>query len=312
MSCSNPFRIVPKYRYLRHEAVEVPCSWCMSCRIDRRNMWQDRVEIEGRNYAGFSFVTFTYDDYFLRWSKNGSHATLSKMDCSNFIKRVRRVLDRYGAPPLSHRNFKYICVGEYGSENQVLPRPHYHFIFNGLDFASCNELFRSCWQYGLIDSLPVLHGGIRYVLKYCDKMQHGVQAEIEYDDKGIERPFFHASNGIASQWFWQHKDEICDKGYYLWKNKERPLPSYFKNLFMLPNSLTKVNMVNSLRQYASAMQISDVFTARNYRAYAKEKAAISMARSQGTPVYSVYEQDRVLPPKTYSGNEYLDLCMSRF
>lgn len=46
--------------------LEVPCGWCLNCRVDKQNWITDACEYEWKkyNYIG-AFVTFTYDDIHL-------------------------------------------------------------------------------------------------------------------------------------------------------------------------------------------------------------------------------------------------------
>lgn len=219
MACSNPFY---RYNKITNSYARIPCGWCMSCRIDKRNYYRDKFEYCLRkefNSVG-SFTCITYDDNHLPLNFDGTIPTLKKSDSVNFIKRVRSYLKYHKIDsPFLKQGFKFFCAGEYGD----LGRPHMHYIFCGLDYTCVNELFRSCWKNGvIIDNRPILDGGINYVMKYMDKQQHGSELD-EYYDNGVEPPFMHCSHSLAKGLY------DTDEDYYEWRNKKRPLPIWVRN-----------------------------------------------------------------------------------
>lgn len=230
MSCDSP--VFRPHRDLTGRIVhgiydQIPCHWCLGCKADRRNEWQDRIEYErvGRSSA---FVTFTYDDYHIPF-KDGK-PTLCRKHVSDFLDVLHHRVAAHLPSPLCVKNFHYFTVGEYGDK---FGRPHYHTIFLGLDFYDCRKLFFDAWQFGIIDSLPILDGGIRYVLKYVDKQVSVSKRKELYDDNGVEPPFSSMSRSLGSGLFYGQYDYIKKTGNY--KNlagKIRPCPQYYKNLFL--------------------------------------------------------------------------------
>lgn len=195
MSCNNPFYL--PHKDLRGRTVkgifdQIPCGWCMGCKIDRRNMWEDRINWAKRGMSS-AFVTLTYDDYKLPVNNEGT-PTLRRDDFKKFIDRLRVNVARKRPSQLCTKNFKYYAVGEYGD---TFGRPHYHVIFAGLDFYDMRKMFYDTWKGGIIDSLPVLEGAVRYVLKYLDKQVHGDLVKEIYDDNEIERPFRKRKQGTG-------------------------------------------------------------------------------------------------------------------
>lgn len=136
MACAHTFliknkrfgsRVVPNI-FTKDLYYEVPCGYCMNCRVDKRNWLEDACNAEYKKYGYGAFVAFTYDNSTLNWSydsaSNDVVPTLRYSDFQKFLKRLRRNLDYYNLWNNStcRRDFKYLCVGEYGDK---FDRPHY-------------------------------------------------------------------------------------------------------------------------------------------------------------------------------------------
>lgn len=284
MACAQPFLINNPHFNERgyHEwwkqYIEVPCGWCLNCRVDKQNWLTDAMEYEQKKYDYIcSFVTFTYDDIYIQDLANITPDdfyyydnnicmynqakerecvySLRKDDAVKFLKRLRSKInylyDTHNIKniDLCRKDFKVAYCGEYGD---IFGRPHYHFIFFGLDWQFCKELFESCWKKGLIDCKPVQSGCFQYITKYITKQCHGEQAKQLYDDKFIERPFFSHSLGlgkglILDQYDFILKHNLC----YLTSNDSlRPIPIYYRNHFfkvrpMSDYSVTNNNMIQA-------------------------------------------------------------------
>lgn len=96
------------------------CSQCMSCRINRRRLWTNRLLLESKKHSDACFVTLTYAPEFEPFGN------LIKRHYQLFLKSLRR---RTKLP------LRFFCVGEYGDESW---RPHFHLAIFG---------FPSCWNY---------------------------------------------------------------------------------------------------------------------------------------------------------------------
>lgn len=253
MACSQPFLMIPKnknnfYTYkINPTKYYVPCGYCLNCRVDKRNQLQDRCEQELINYKCGTFLTVTYDDYhiidLLRHDEKGNlNATLSKKDTKQFLDRLRHnIKNNMPDNLLCNHKFKYLVVGEYGGDGQIFDRPHMHFLFFGLDFAYCKKQFERAWQgRGMIKILPILNGGISYVLKYLDKQLFGNQAFEKYTKNNIEKPFQNHSIGLGNSLYKNQLDYIKkSNGSYRWKGKERPVPHYYKNKYLIASDYKK-------------------------------------------------------------------------
>ena len=207
MSCAHPWLVVSpdKYSFYTHSYQHyVPCGWCLNCRKDKQNELTHRCEQELINYKCGAFVTLTYDDLHIvdkltHDSQGKLVATLSKKDLQHYLYRLRsNIKNRMPNNLLCNHKFKFLAVGEYGGDGQIFDRPHLHILLFGLDFAYCKKEIEKAWKgKGMIKCLPILNGGIRYVLKYLDKQQKGLQAIERYDNNNLERPFQTHSLGLG-------------------------------------------------------------------------------------------------------------------
>lgn len=224
MACQNPLW-QHKIDYVSGKKipgiyVQWPCRWCINCRIDRKNYWKDRLDYEHLNKISSAFVTFTYDEWHL--PKNGS---LCREDFKKLITNLRQRTRKQLPSDLCKKNWTYYGCGEYGDK---YGRPHYHILFFGLDFWDCKQLFNTTWHGGIVDSLPILNGGIGYVLSYMDKQLFGKMSLEKYEANGLESPFASWTPGIGSKLFESQIDYLIKNGSY--KNLagiERPLAPYY-------------------------------------------------------------------------------------
>lgn len=236
MSCFQPWTI-----NVRGRSYPVPCGYCLNCRVDRRNLWQDRCNYELMRFKVGSFVTLTYDDIHIvpnlvLQSDGGFAATLNYSDVRKFIQRLRKYIKYHNKiwSPFIFPNFTYLFVGEYGENGTVFDRPHYHLLFFGLDFQYSKDLIEKEWSKGLVDVKPILDGGIKYVLKYMDKQVKGFDAFMKYDMNFLERPKQFQSLGFGRGLYFKDYEDVRNNNFTYPVNNlgvRRPIPSYFKNKF---------------------------------------------------------------------------------
>lgn len=206
-----------------------PCGQCLGCRIDSLLLWSNRCNSELVKSRS-AFVTFTYDDNHLPYFDSSSlFPSLRRNDLHRYLDSLRHyVKDMKVLPYGCKRDFHYFACGEYGDTFQ---RPHYHILFFGLDFADCKKIFNKSWKNGSIKILPILQGGVRYVVDYMSKNLNGDMAVKEYDERKRERPFVVSSRGLGFDYFYAHRDEISRTGKIRIGSRTVNVPSYYKNLF---------------------------------------------------------------------------------
>lgn len=258
-----------KLRVLSKESnlgFQVPCGTCLSCRIDKLNQLSHRCEYELIKYGAVaSFVTFTYDDthlfngsYFVDSHTHQVVATLRKDDAHQFLYRLNKLVRSKPNTPFCNHEYKYILVGEYGDGTRRTPnskgicdRPHFHAIFFGLDYQLCKRLFWRAWNFqGNIQVGPLQNGGIRYLLGYLNNRINGKLAFAKYDYHHLTRPFCWHSVSLGDGLYLSQLEYI-DKhyGYYRWHGTDFPVPTYYKNKYLLGSSWTKEGFADKSSRY---------------------------------------------------------------
>lgn len=290
MGCNNNWLYAPtdSRGYASTTKYKIPCGWCMGCRMATRQMWQDRLEMESLKYDSFTFLTLTYDEEHIPIGSEdfthkfnlamGAEPSLNYNDTNKFIKRLRYYTNK-GVKQTESKKWKYYLVGEMGG---LFQRPHYHMIIEGLDFMLSKKLFNEAWGLGIIKSLPILEGGIRYVLSYIDSEQKGEQKKIKFLAMHAEPPKATRSTGIGRDFFYANKEEIVNTGSYTWRKKERPCPIYIKNNWLIPNNPIKT--LESKQQLMYKLKMNEIWQADYYNKIAQESLFIQNARNKGEAV----------------------------
>lgn len=154
--------------------INVPCGKCLNCLRNKQNEWVFRCMLEyyAHDYPSY-FLTLTYKDDFIPENKS-----LDKKDVDRFLHAMRTALKRKGRD-----NFSYLCVGEYGRENN---RPHYHLLIFGVPLGSVNDaytLFLNFWKKGFVYVEFLTHKNVKYTTKYLlklDTREHLVRPYMTY------------------------------------------------------------------------------------------------------------------------------------
>lgn len=222
----------------------VPCNKCKLCNEKKAQQWSFRALCE-------SFMSKT-QAYFITLTYNNAHLPkfgVFPEEVQLFFKRVRIRLDRLN---ITH-NLRYIAVSEYGHYSK---RPHYHIILWNFpqEFGNAYsrlKLIEDCWRrptgeynpdgspvtrsIGFAYCVPVLDGGINYVMKYMSKKENC--------PPGMNSTFLLASKkngGIGSAYgetlrahYYAHPD-TCDMSViniYTGQNLTVMLPHYYREKF---------------------------------------------------------------------------------
>lgn len=148
----------------------VPCGKCPQCLKRRASGWSFRLMQEFKRSSSAMFVTLTYNNDHLEFTRN-RYTSLNKVTLQKFFKRLRKHF------PKGHK-IKYYAVGEYGGK---IGRPHYHVIL----FNATYEAVEKSWAFdtgkvdddgqSIYDPIGYIHYGdvneasIGYCLKYMMK-----------------------------------------------------------------------------------------------------------------------------------------------
>lgn len=120
----------------RKEATPFPCGQCFNCRVNKSREWALRICLEMLDHEYSSFVTLTYNNFFLP-----GDAELYPDDVKAFFKRLRQKFYNKKTKEYT-RKIKYYYCGEYGSNTG---RPHYHIALFGCGIQD-TEKIEDAWQ----------------------------------------------------------------------------------------------------------------------------------------------------------------------
>jgi hypothetical protein len=188
-----------------HEEIELPCSRCIGCRLDKSRDWALRcvheaqtMEEEEGLYS--SFITLTY-------SPENYNVSLVADHFPAFMKRLRRFHSRYkwSTTQNAYRyrrasekvsRISYFQCGEYGD---MKSRPHHHACIFGYDFPDkelieVNEngdnyysspALEKLWSFGMCIIGDLSWTSAAYVARYTTKKVNGKLAESYYRQADI-------------------------------------------------------------------------------------------------------------------------------
>lgn len=222
----------PKYPvFYCLDYVHIPCGQCKGCRVDRSKEWANRMMMEASYYERNCFITLTYDDEHLPWSKYYAEGdpierrfhTLKKKDFQDFMKRLRdrvSVYDPHTGKVLDYSKVRFYACGEYGTEST---RPHYHaVIFNWCpdDLRYHTHDLRGYNLYTSETLSQLWPKGYHYVgflnWQTCAYVARYVTKKLGQDFANFYR-FFHIEPefslmsrkpGLARRYYDEHKDVI--------------------------------------------------------------------------------------------------------
>lgn len=101
--------------------LQLPCSGCLGCRLERARQWAVRCMHEASLYEDNCFVTLTFNpEAYAKYCPTGS---LDRRHVQLFLKRLRR--------RFFDRKIRVFYCGEYGKKNG---RAHYHLLLFNFDF----------------------------------------------------------------------------------------------------------------------------------------------------------------------------------
>lgn len=294
MSCCNP---VIRLNPLTHKNMLVPCRKCIQCRISQRSPWELRLrnELQRYHYIG-SFVTMTYSDdkYDVRKGLNYEH------------------LDKYWHDlRKAGYDFKYYCVGEYGSQTA---RCHYHALLFGIDPSERYNLWKiwdKCY-YPRFTATNITTGRIRYTLKYMDKetcsfsdwsnmfpknckvLYHDDSGYMSYQPSGVIRPRSWLSQGLGKKDLIGNLQSSYYDGFAHYGQSKYSLPHYYQDCISRNDIYYQYQRQFFDARNGKSVERSKFGTENDYllsqvnNARNCERDAIIDARQHCTPVDSSY------------------------
>lgn len=234
----------------------IPCGQCIGCRIQQREDWTTRIELEARDYPKEEvwFITLTYDDDHVpgmilktgeimrkvqyTWKPGeklpSSVQILLYEDIQKFLKRLRKAY---------RGKLRYFVAGEYGEQTA---RPHYHMILYGWRPTDLENLYKihhngyytskwlaNLWEMGQIQIAQAVPETYRYVAGYVTKKMYEIDGKKAnaYYELGQTKPFACMSlkPGLGDHYYQEHKKEIWQQGYIQCTNGKRAqIPRYYE------------------------------------------------------------------------------------
>lgn len=254
-----------KYEDLMYEqkVMLIPCGQCIGCRIQQREDWTTRIELEARQWPKEQvwFITLTYDDdhvpgmilstgeimrkvqYVWKPGKKTPESvqTLLYTDVQKFLKRLRKAY---------RGKLRYFCAGEYGEQTA---RPHYHMILYGWEPTDLKQLYKihhngyftsetlcKIWGNGNVQIAQATPETYRYVAGYVTKKMYEIDGKKAnaYYELGQQKPFACMSlkPGLGDAYYQEHKEEIWNQGYIQCTNgKQAQIPRYYEKMMEKEN-----------------------------------------------------------------------------
>lgn len=188
---------------------QLPCTKCISCRLEYARQWAQRCVHEASMYENNSFITLTYSDENLKSDK------LIYKDFQDFMKRLRS--------KNPHLQIGVFVTGEYG---EIRKRPHWHaLLFNyrptdtihkytndrGDKVYTSSEL-TSLWPQGLSELGSITLESAGYCARYAaKKLVHGEDQSHEYQPISKKS----SKHAIGKKWLEKHWQDVFNHGYII-------------------------------------------------------------------------------------------------
>jgi len=205
------------------QPIDLPCSRCIGCRIQRSSSWALRVMHEASLQPFNCFITLTYEETNLP-------TELNHRDFQLFMKRLRK--------HVSPEPVRYFMCGEYGEQNL---RPHYHACLFNITFRDqktyklndqghyiySSPTLDKLWGLGMSTVAPLNLQTAGYTARYFFK-RNSLAEEL-----GLKREYGKCSTnpGIGRGWFDKHAGtDMLPGDYVIHKGVRCPVPPYYDKL----------------------------------------------------------------------------------
>lgn len=278
-----------------YQKIDLPCSQCIGCRIERARGWAIRCVHEASLFEQNSFITLTYND-----DNVNKYGTLVKKDFQNFMKRLRksdvgkeRVINNKGQTIYPIR---YFHCGEYGEE---LSRPHHHACLFNYDFGDkeyfktkngfkwfTSEKLQKLWPFGYHSIGDVTFESAAYIAGYVTKKVTGDKAKEHYKKTNPETgevytviPEYITMSrrpGIGMSWYKQFSEDVFPKDFITEEGRKIKTPKYYDKLHEEFQPLEH-NQVKQRRKIEASKNKNEKRTAR---LITKHKVKISQRKTK--------------------------------
>lgn len=257
--------------------LQIPCGKCIGCRMDYSKQWAARMVEEATLYPNNAFLTLTYNNEHLPYSRTVDTKTgeltenhpLVKSHVVKFIKRLREKVERTTGAKL-----RYFACGEYGAK---YGRPHYHMAVFNLDATQWGDiklignnhqgdaLFSSkeierLWGKGFVTIGELTPQSAAYIARYMLKKQKGPDKKIWYEKAGLVQEYTSCSRkpGLGIEWYESNKETVYQNDcVYMPQRNKKPLrvktPRYYDKLLEKENP-EKLKRIKEAREKSQRLQ----------------------------------------------------------
>ncbi|WNK14173.1 MAG: replication initiator protein [Microvirus sp.] len=283
MPCFHPIAVPLKgYADL---TVQVACSRCIGCRLDKSRDWATRCVNEAQLHEDSCFATLTYDDKHLP-----PGGTLVPRDFQLFMKRLRKARSS---------KLRFFHCGEYG---ETTGRPHYHALLFGVSFPDRRTCSRGDFPLYSSSELDALWGlgtctlgaltaeSAAYCARYVMKKVNGDLASSHYrvtdpatgeiHDLHPEYATMSRRPGIGALWLHKYHSDVYPCDFIATRDGGQvPVPPYYDELLRRQDPAAYEQLKQRRRNYAlEPRQLKNSTPARLRVREEVKKAAISTLR----------------------------------
>ena len=250
----------------KHKKIQLPCSQCIGCRLDRSITWAARCMHEAQMHEESAFITLTYAEL-------PQYGSLTPPHFVKFMKRYRN--------SIRPRKIRFFHGAEYGDN---LGRPHHHACIFGHDFSD-KEIFSECegiytyysptlenlWGHGFCTTTELTLQSAAYVARYCLKKINGKNQNEHYQTTDpytgeiqIKIPEYATMSrkpGIGRDWYEKFNSDIFPHDTTIYKGKNIKTPRYYENLLRSTDEIA-YTLLKETRKHNAQKHAADNTPAR--------------------------------------------------
>lgn len=259
--------------------LELPCSRCIGCKLDRARAWSIRIMHEAQLYDSNLFVTLTYENSRVgkgSWRADWRVLSLEYRDFQLFMKKLRKRARKELCVNLVNGRtpVRFFVSGEYGSRRK---RAHWHAILFNCRFPDQQRLINGTsrsvmceklWNQGNVVIGDVTPRSAAYVAGYTLKKVYGQRAEEHYGDvvdmvtgeQLYRRPeFVKMSNrpGIGAWWYARYGSDCFPGDRAVMEGQEYKVPRYYWKKFEAEGDPFVVEDVAAAREKVARLHMAD-------------------------------------------------------
>lgn len=217
----------PKKYSKEYPPFQIPCSKCISCRLQQASETALRCVHEAQMHENNSFITLTYSDDHIGENR------LKYRDFQLFIKKLRKYISK---ETHDQQKISVFCSGEYGDKTK---RSHWHCLIFGWkpkdlipqsknhegDTIHSSNTLDEIWGKGITATGDITLKSAGYCARYAlKKLSHGHDSQDQY--KPISKRS--SKNAIGKKWIEKYFTDCFNHGYCEHEGNKFPIPRYYE------------------------------------------------------------------------------------